>query len=273
VVATLFALVYIGNFALDGSTVRITLISVLALLTVERAGVVLKFMRSRRRQEATFELPAEFDRQLDNLLQRGYPRCAGLTPTEFSRRIEPLKDLLIELGQPPEQPIRPGRIPFVIVIRQELVPADTAMELVERRRKTGFSVIDPDELRRFEPIPTVNVPRGLAYLLLDIDMGWETRNLSADEATKQIEARGRSPLTIEEGIAFVTHHPEALDDTVGFFLPGSRNGGNMLTGLSIRKDKPRLGWQQAKLQSPWIGTPSCRTRLGSAAAVDETPTP
>jgi hypothetical protein len=272
VMATLLAFVYIGNFALDRSTARIAVISVLALRAAEATGIAVDLLRSRRRREPTFNVPAEFDRQLENLLHRQYPRRAGLTPTEFSRLIEPLKDLLIEPDQPLEQPIRPGRIPFVIVSRQELIPADTAMRLVERRRKTGSSVIDPDELRRFEPIPTVEVPDGLVYLLIDIDVGWETRNLSADEALRQIEGRGRSPLTLEEGIALVTHYPDVVDDTVGFFMPGSRRGGSMLAVLSVSKDRPRLGWWQAGLQSSLLGTPSCRTRRGSAAAVDETPT-
>jgi len=39
-----------------------------------------------------------------------------------------------------------------------------------------------------------------------------------------ITARGRRPLTVDEGIAFVTHFPVALEKNKCFSLAGSRCG-------------------------------------------------
>jgi hypothetical protein len=223
-----------------------------------------------RREDPAFDALAEFDRQLENLLTLGYPRHAGVTPIEFTRRIEPLKELLTGRDEALQQVHKLGRIPFVIVIRQELVSADRAIRLVKHRGNTGFSVIEPYELRWLEPIPTVALPDGTAYLLIDIDLGWETRNVAADEAQKQIEARGRSPLTVEEGIALVTHHPETLAINAWFSLPGSRRGESQITSIRISKDRPKLGWWAAGKPNIWLGCPSCHKRLGSTTALNVT---
>jgi hypothetical protein len=143
----------------------------------------------------------------------------------------------------------------------EAPPSSPGLELVERRGKTGFSVLDPDDLRRFEPIETVELPRGSAYLIVDVDTGRDTRNVTPSDALERIEARGRSPLTIEEGIALITHHPEAVAKNGGFALPGSRCGDRRVTALWISAGRPKLGWCWAGNPHTWPGSASCARRL------------
>jgi hypothetical protein len=204
---------------------------------------------------------AEFDRQLENLLRKGYPRLAGVTAEDFRRRLEPLRAPAATFADPGGG-VEARRIPFVIVVNGGLLSADTTVELVERRGKAGFSVLDPDDLRRFRPIETVELPRGSAYLAVDVDPGADTRNVTPDDALGRIEAAGRSPLTIEEGIALITHHPEAVARNAGFSLCGSRRGDRRVTALWISKGRPKLGWCWAGNPHTWLGSASCARRVG-----------
>jgi Family of unknown function (DUF5701) len=208
---------------------------------------------------------AEFDRQLENLLAKGYERVVGLTVEEFRTRLEPLRLKAASL-EDPGNGTEAGRIPFVTVVNGDLVAAETAVELVERRGRAGFSVLEPDDLRRFQPIASVDLPRGSAYLIVDVDTGHDTRNVTPTDALERIQARGRSPLTIEEGIALITHHPEAVAKNAGFSLPGSRCGDRRVTALWISEGRPKLGWCWAGNPHTWLGSASCARRLGASTA-------
>jgi len=71
-------------------------------------------------------LLTDFDRQVEALLEKGYPSAAGLKPEELLAHVGPLKDRLDELVAP-----------FVLVVKSELVARDRAIELVKRREKAG----------------------------------------------------------------------------------------------------------------------------------------
>jgi Family of unknown function (DUF5701) len=208
----------------------------------------------------TDEIVAEFDRQVENLIEKGYPGLAGLRAAAFRRRLAPLRELASRL-ESQDRPPGSDRVPFVIVVGRELAPAERAIELVERRGRTAFSVLDPDELQRFVPIDGA-ASRGSTHLLIDIDTGADTRNVTPDEALTRIVARGRSPLTVEEGIALVTHYPEAVARTAGFSLPGSRCGDRRVTALWISEGRPKLGWCWAGNPHTWLGSASCADRVG-----------
>ena len=79
-------------------------------------------------------------------------------------------------------------------------------------------------------------------MLTDVDLGAATRNVTPDDALAIIERDGRSPLTIEEGIAVLLHDPEAVAPNAGFSLLGSRCGDRRVTALWISKGAPKLGW-------------------------------
>jgi hypothetical protein len=195
----------------------------------------------------------ELERQVDTLVEKGYPEAAGLTPAQFKKHLEPLEESVTDLGEP-----------FVIVVTSDLVPRDKAIRLVERRGKAGFSVLDPDDLDRFEPIEGLGLPAGSAYLAVDVDTGKDTLNVTPDEALGVFESRHRSPLTIDEGIALITHRPEAVAKNGGFSLLGSRRDDRRVTALWISDGRPKLGWCWAGNPHTWLGSASCGRRLGAA---------
>jgi Family of unknown function (DUF5701) len=204
---------------------------------------------------------AEFDRQIDVLLDKGYPRAAGVTPGVFAKHLMPLRDVVAGLGGGDGTP-EEGRLPFVIVVTSDLVPADQAISMVEREGRQGFSVLGADDLARFRPIEGVTLPDGSAYVITDVETGKDTFNVRPNDAIGMIEGSGRSPLTVDEGIALVTQHPEAVAPNGGFSLLGSRCGDKRVTAWWISKRTPKLGWCFAGVPHTWLGSASCADRSG-----------
>ena len=155
-----------------------------------------------------------------------------------------------------------GRIPSVLVPAREALSAGDAIRQVEREGKRAQSMLDDEELARFVPIEGVELPAGPAYLLFDVDTGHEYRNVTPDDALVAIRAAGRSPLTIEEGIAVVTHHPETIARNDGSSLLASRCGDRRVGALWISKGAPKLGWCWAGNPHTWLGSASCAARVG-----------
>jgi hypothetical protein len=212
------------------------------------------------------ELSREFDRQVENLVQRDYPRVAGLREDEFRSRLEPLRERIGELAAI-EGETEAGRIPFVLVVKSELVAGEQAMPLVDLKGNSGFTTMGADDIKRFKPIDGVGIPDGMAYLLVDVDTGKGTLNITPDEALKTIGGAHRSPLTIDEGISLITHQPEILKTHNCFSMPGSRCGDRRVTALWISGGRPRLGWCWAGNPHTWLGSASCRSRIGPYVGV------
>ncbi|MGH2997455.1 MAG: DUF5701 family protein, partial [Gaiellaceae bacterium] len=143
----------------------------------------------------------------------------------FMEHIAPLRERLHALRTSGNE----TTIPFVIAVRTDAVARERAMPLVELGGKQGFTSMEPTDLERFTPIEDVEVPRGLAYLVADIDTGGGTLNFTPDEAMKSIVRENRSPMTIDEGIALLIHNPEVLETKNCFSLLGSRCGDRRVT--------------------------------------------
>lgn len=202
----------------------------------------------------------EFDRQVENLVSKGYPETIGVAATAFRKQIEPLREQMSGLTTP-ETRADQGRIPFVIGIKSDVIGGDRAMARVELKNKQGCTVMEPDDIKRFQPIAGVNIPAEMAYLLVDVDTGKETLNITPDHALTIIEATRRSPLTIDEGIALVTHHPDILRKNNCFSLLGSRCGDRRVAALWISAGRPKLGWCWAGNPHTWLGSASCKRRV------------
>jgi hypothetical protein len=202
------------------------------------------------------ELQDELDRQVENLIRKGYPQLAGMTMAAFRRCVAPLGERIAELPGASEA------VPFVLVVAGA-VAAERAMPLVELDGKQGFTRMEADELARFRPIEGVELPGGFAYLVADVDTGGDTLNVTPDDALETIAGRGRSPLTIDEGIALVTQFPEVLRTRNCFSMLGSRCGDRRVTAMWISARRPRLGWCWAGNPHTWLGSASCGGRLGA----------
>ena len=101
----------------------------------------------------------------------------------------------------------------MLVVTRELVDPERTVPLLRLAPKgTTPGVVDRNHgeagLAPYRPIEQVALPGPGAYLLLDVDRGEEFLGVRPEEALPVILGRGRTPLTIEEGIAVVTHAPQ-----------------------------------------------------------------
>jgi hypothetical protein len=204
----------------------------------------------------------EFDRQLENLLRKQYPKTAGISEAEFLALLEPLRIQAMKLEQR-EPDFESGKIPFVIVVKSDLVSSEDAMTTLEFKRKPGLISMFPVEPKQFQPIASLTVPSSQAYLLVGIDRGRETLNVAPNLALETIQNANRSPLTIDEGIAILTHFPEFLVKNNCFSLLGSRCGDKRVPALWISANAAKLGWCWDGNPHTWLGSASCADRVGA----------
>ena len=199
------------------------------------------------------EAELEFDRQVDALVMAGLPEALDLATTCFRAAVEPLRDLL------PDVEPDGTTIPFVVVVPH--LPVVPVLEAVHSVGGSGFTTMDDDDLATFRPLPELQVPAG-PYLLIDVDPGPDTLNLPPAQALPRLEAAGRSPLTIGEGLAVLLSDPGVLRSRNCFSLLGSRSGDKRVPALWVSARRPRLGWCYQGAPHTWLGSASCATRLG-----------
>lgn len=198
----------------------------------------------------------EFDRQLETLISKDYPGLAGMSTERFTSYVEQLRGLLPAASASTEE-----AIPFVIVIKSDLVPTGPAVRRFLVRDRAGWTDMD-DEIGSYKPIDGVDVPGPPAYLMVDVDTGRATLNVGPRDALPLITAAGRTPLTIDEGVALVTHYPDILKARNCFQALGSRADNKRVPSFWISKGAPRLGWCWAGNPHTWLGAGSAAARYG-----------
>jgi hypothetical protein len=205
--------------------------------------------------------------QLETLLAKGYPALAGLTEEEFAGRLRPLRQVARERAW--MEPLRGGWVPFLLVVSGELVGVEQSMPLTRLAGGDLPGFVDrlfaPVGVDAFQPLCDLGIPGGAAYLLVDVERGEQFGNVAPDAALATITGRGRSPLTVEEGVALITQYPHLLEQNKCFSLAGSRAGDRRVPELWISKRTPRLGWCWAGTPHTWLGLASAGDRAGVAA--------
>ncbi|HEU5318468.1 MAG TPA: DUF5701 family protein [Chloroflexota bacterium] len=213
-------------------------------------------------RDAPTGLSAEFDRQVAVFLEKGYAAAAGLSLDAFLRHVEPLRNhLSLVPDSPPD--LEAGRLAFLVVVTRDLVTTEDAMCRVELHGRTGVIRMFPRTPRDFTPRDDVPLPPAPVYLLVDVDRGQATRNVAPHDALAIIRRSGRSPLTLDEGIAAVTHYPDFLRKNHCFSLLASRcSGDKRVPAIWITREKrPNLGWCWDGNPHTWLGSASCASRL------------
>lgn len=205
-----------------------------------------------------------FEDQVDRLVSTGYPALAGLQESAFRAVLAPLAEAAHRLDEgEPEN--RPGRTAYVVVVTRRLVDPTATVPLLRLvgGRKPG--VVDrnhaPGDLATYDPLPELEVPDAPAYLLVDVDRGEEFCGVRPEEALPVIRGRGRTPLTIDEGIAVVTHAPELLEKNRCFMLSGSRRSDRRVPAMWISERAPKLGWCWDGNPHSWLGVASAARRI------------
>lgn len=206
----------------------------------------------------------EFDRQRNRLVDLGYPGLAGMSEEEFVAIVEPLRELVTndEAASPTT-----AAMPWVIVITPSLIDSELLVPLLRLAGGTLPGVLDRNHgeegLSPYEPLATLGVPAGPAYILFGIERGEEFCNVRPEDALPVIIGRGRSPLTIPEGIALVTQFPEMLEKNRCFMLSGSRRDDRRVPAMWISAKAPKLGWCWDGNPHTWLGTASASSRASA----------
>jgi hypothetical protein len=207
-----------------------------------------------------------FERQVHRLVELGYPRRCGLDEPTF-------RDLLAPLAEPAAGIPERDDVPFVVVVTRELVAPETTVPLLRLvgGRKPGVVDRNHDEgdLATYHPLPELGLDvldggrAPQAYLLTGVQRGEEFRNVRPEAALPVIRGRGRTPLTIDEGIAVVTHAPHLLEKNRCFMLSGSRRDDRRVPAMWISQGAPKLGWCWDGNPHSWLGVASAGGRLGA----------
>jgi hypothetical protein len=184
---------------------------------------------------------------------------------ELRELVEPLRDRADSLAGEDST----STVPVVLVVTREVVsPYDTVPLLhLDNGSKPGRVDRNHGEgdLDSYQPIDGCEPPAA-AYLLVGVERGEEFCNVRPEDATRTIRERGRTPLTIDEGIALVTQVPPVLEKNKCFMLAGSRrtalSGDRRVPALWISERAPKLGWCWDGNPHTWLGTASAGARLG-----------
>jgi len=105
----------------------------------------------------------------------------------------------------------------ILVPSRELVPvAELALRVERDGEPVVLGHLEPEELAGFVPIDAVEIPAGPAHLAVDVDLGAASRNVRPEDALREILAAGRSPLTLDEGVALMLQQPGAIAPNWGY---------------------------------------------------------
>ena len=204
---------------------------------------------------SSVDLTDLLDRQLDTLIAKGYPALAGLDDAAFAAHVDKLRPLLDDVRASDD-----AALPFLLVVRSSLVPTVAAVERLEVMGKAGWTDMQ-DEIDTYKPIDGVDVPDAPVYLLTDVSTGRESLGVTPADALPAIRAAGRTPLSVDEGVALVTQLPSSLTDLNAFQAVGSRAANKRIPSFWMSKGAPRLGWCWEGNPHSWLGSASAAARL------------
>lgn len=136
--------------------------------------------------------------------------------------------------------------------------AEEAMGRTRQGAHAGYVDMRPVGPSSFRPV--VDVP-ATPYLLEGVDLGQDLLDVAPQDALLRILAAGRSPLTLQEGVAVLLAHPGILRERNCYQMLGSRAGDKRIPSLWVTKaGRPRLGWCWEGTPHTWLGAASCAAR-------------
>jgi hypothetical protein len=138
---------------------------------------------------------------------------------------------------------------------------DAEADMPRTRQGANAGYVDMRPVRPSSFRPVVEVPAA-PYVVEGIDLGADLLDVAPREALRRIVDAGRSPLTLEEGVAVLLAHPGILRARNCYQMLGSRGGDKRIPSLWVTKDgRPRLGWCWEGTPHTWLGAASCAARI------------
>lgn len=199
-----------------------------------------------------------FDRQIDILVrEKRYHEVVGFRKS-FLEKLSEYRAIIHHVGDADV-----SHLPFAIVVPSEIMSLDEKLRRIEYKGRSGhtLSIRRPELLANVTEIAAPRAP----YVIKDVDFGLFTRGKTPQEMAEELKRQGRSPLTLDEGFALLTYHPEIIGEYGVNFL-GSRYAGNGIPAMYMHPELGlRLEFYRAIdiagiMQLGW-GTPSCGGRI------------
>jgi hypothetical protein len=200
----------------------------------------------------------ELDRQTEVLVDLGYPALAGLSESGFRDLVEPLRAPLGDAVTTDPAPT-PAHAPFVVVVNRTLVPVSARVELVALKGRPGVLNRHFADVDTFAPI--VDVPDAPVYAVLDVERGEEFCGVRPADAAVTVADRGRTLITMDEGLCLLHASPASLEKNRCFHTAASRGADKRVPALWISKNAPTLGWCWEHNHHTWLGVASAGGRL------------
>jgi hypothetical protein len=158
-----------------------------------------------------------FYQQLKTIIEKKFHVPTGLSESDFiNRHIMPLKQLLVENGKHTKSV--ESRIPILVVVPHTIVPLSYQLERI-RESVDDIQlehVIKPEWFENAKGVSTPDKP----YFLVDVETGYAMKNITPKKCVQSFRDEGRFALTVDEGIALISHFPEVLESH-WIDLPGS----------------------------------------------------
>jgi hypothetical protein len=196
-------------------------------------------------------LDDELTRQAGVLASLGYPEIVA---AEAARLLDPLR---ARLGD--EVRSAPEGASFVLVPGPALVPVSARVPLLRLGDRPGTLSRHFTDVDTFGPV--VDVPDAAVYALVGVERGEEFCGVRPAEAADVLAVRGRTMLTMEEGLAFLHAVPEALAKNRCFHTGASRGTDRRVPALWISDRAPHLGWCWEQNHHTWLGVASADSRV------------
>jgi hypothetical protein len=197
------------------------------------------------------ELSDELTRQADVLVGLGYPERLRTAATALSN---PLRSLLGD-----EVVVKPESASFVLVPGRSVLPVSERVPMLRLGDRQGTLSRHFADVDTFAPV--VRVPDGPVYAVVGVERGEEFCGVRPADAAVSIADRGRSMLTIEEGLAFLHAVPAALEKNKCFHTGASRGSDRRVPALWISERAPHLGWCWEHNHHTWLGVASAEGRV------------
>jgi len=221
-------------------------------------------------------LPSVAD-QAERLVELGVPELAGISAEQLRTLAAGLDQASGHAGAPDSAaPADSGtESAALLAVHPSLVPTSRLAELTRREGKAGFVVVDMTDLADFAPTDDITLPDAPLYLVRDVTRGDDMLGWTPADAHPELLARGRTPLTVSEGVSWLLQQPEALEPGACFMCIGSRK--RKARGLDARtpaiwisrgtgrdgadrRDAPKVGWCWAGNHHTWLGFASALSR-------------
>ena len=195
----------------------------------------------------------EASRQLDRIVALGYADVADMSEDAFRALAQPLIAALehSDLGSD-----------ILLIPTRELVSPESLIARTSINRMAGSTTMPPRDIASFLPQDGFTPPEGPFYLVVEPHTGTCYINREPDVARKLIDSDERLPLTLEEGLAIATQHPEWLLEKNGFNLLGSRSADGRVPSIWMSQNAPRLGAVWPNSRHTWLGNAYCMARRG-----------